>query len=136
MITHTRANPPCGYALIGTYILWHMNEGPDLRTLLRAKWIPQEVVTSMVEQTEWEQIIVEVIDTRRRVVALREDNDQWSVWEMRMHQTFDDQTGARTFGRASDACFKARGKRPPRWTVISFLDRHNNDFRETCSEQN
>ena len=74
----------------------------------------------MVLEAEEDGMVVTVIDVRRGVVAMQEDNDQWSVWDLRMHQSFDDEDGACTFGIASDAAFEARGKLPPRWTVLTF----------------
>ena len=68
------------------------------------------------------RLLCKVIDASRAVVVVRGVNDQWSVWEIRMHQSFDDEDDAYAFGEASDAAFEARGKPPRVWAVITFPD--------------
>ena len=113
-------NPACSLALIGSYIVWFVSHGRDLRALLVGMGVSQEVAISMVEDAASDGWTVKVIDARHGIVAEREDDDQWSVWELRMHQSFDDEFGAFSFGEASDAAFEARGKPPPLWTVMTF----------------
>lgn len=119
-MSHHCTNPACPHALVGSYIVWYAGEGRDLRALLLDRGISPKVVKSMVLEAKEDEVVFTVIDARCGVVAMQEDNDQWSVWHLRMHQSFDDEVGAQTFGRATDAAFEARGKRPPRWTVLTF----------------
>ena len=125
MIRQIRTDPPRTYDLTGHYILWQLNKGRDLSPLLRRDWLPQEVAKDMIRNAERDRIASEVIDARRGLVAWPElkPNGQWVVWELRLHQRFDTTTDALTFAKASDAVYKARGKRPPCWTVLGFGDK-------------
>ncbi len=76
----------------------------------------------MVREGKKNGTSVVVIDDHRGVVAMQEFDGEWSwsVWELRLHQQFDDEEDAYGFGEASDAAYEARGEPPPRWTVMTF----------------
>src|SRR5437016_1845933 len=94
MSTYGCTNPACSLALIGNYIVWFVSRGRDLGALLLEMGVSREVAISMVEDAASDGWTVKVIDVHHGVVAEREDDDQWSVWELRMHQSFDDELGA------------------------------------------
>ena len=118
-------NPKCCHALTGNYIAWFAREGRDLRALLLETGVPADAATSMVLEGKGNDVAVEVIDDRRGMVAMQEFKNgewSWSVWEIRLHQSFDEEEDAYSFGEASDAAYEARGEPPRRWTVIGFAD--------------
>ena len=96
-----------------------MRAGHDLRAQLLEAGVSPEVATLIVLDAEETGIAVKVIDAHRTILATQEF-DEWSVWEIRMHQSFDDEMDAYTFGEASDAAHEARGKEPPIWKVVTF----------------
>jgi hypothetical protein len=107
-------NPTCTHALLRTYIVWFARGEDDLYTLLLETGVSTKVVKLMVREGKKNDISVEVIDDHRGVVAMQEFDGEWSwsVWELRLHQSFDDEEDAHTFGEASDAAYEARGEPP------------------------
>jgi hypothetical protein len=112
-------NPACSRALRGSYIAWLLRRGRDLRALLKPEVHPK-IAKSILCEAAHNDVAVEVISADRAILATWESDDEWSLWEIRMHQSFDDEDDGYAFGQASDAAYLARGKEPPSWTVITF----------------
>ena len=94
-------NPKCPCSLIGSYVVWFAREGRDLYALLLETGVSTKVAKRMVLEGKGNDVAVEVIDARRAVLAMWEEGDQWTVWDLCMDQSFDDGSPAASARRAT-----------------------------------